>query len=143
MVENVTKYVHEVLNMVDKAKTKEEKINLLKQNNSDVLKNILMGTFEDSIVWLLPDTPPPYEPADPIKHPSSLSRQLHNLPYFVKGGKGPDLPKINREMMFIRMLESIHPDDAKIVLAMVAKKLPTKGLTKALVKEAFPNLIKS
>ena len=44
--------------------------------------------------------------------------------------------------MFIRLLESIHPKDAKIVLAMVAKKLPVKGLTKTMVKEAFPNLIR-
>jgi hypothetical protein len=51
--------------------------------------------------------------------------------------------KIKREMMFIRMLESIHPEDAKIVVAMLTRKLPTKGLTKALVKEAFPKLLRN
>ena len=143
MAEQTTKYVYEVFALLEKAKTKENKIKILQENSSDSLKNILLGIFEDSITWLLPDTPPPYEPADPVKHPSNLSRQLNNLPYFVKGGKGADMMKVKREMMFIRMLETIHPEDAKIVLAMVAKKSPVKGLTKTLVKEASPNLIKS
>jgi hypothetical protein len=39
------------------------------------------------------------------------------------------------------MLESIHAEDALIVLDMVAKKPPVKGLTKKLVEEAFPTLL--
>lgn len=142
MAENVSKYIHEVLALVGEASGKKEKIDLLKKNDSVVLKNILVGTFDDSIEWDLPPGTPPYTPADGHNAPSNLYRQINNLPYFVKNGKGKDMLKVKREMMFIRMLESIHPQDAEIVLAMVAKKLPTKGLTKALVKEAFPNLIR-
>jgi hypothetical protein len=143
MANPVTKYIHEVLALVDKAATKKEKIEILQNNDSLVLKNILIGTFDESLEWLLPDTPPPYEPCDGHNAPSSLNKQLDNFAYFVKGGKGPDMLKIKREMMFIRMLESIHPEDAKIVVAMLARKLPTKGLTKALVKEAFPKLLRN
>jgi hypothetical protein len=39
------------------------------------------------------------------------------------------------------MLEAIHPEDALIVLDMVNKKSPVKGLTKKIAEEAFPNLI--
>lgn len=141
MVENVSKYVHEVLALVDKAAGKKEKIEILQKHDSMVLKNILMGTFDDSVEWELPPGTPPYTPCDGHNAPSNLTRQLGNLVYFVKGQK-KDMLKIKREMMFIRLLESIHPEDAKIVLAMVAKKLPVKGLTKALVKEAFPTLIR-
>ena len=141
MNENVSKYVHEVLALVDKAASKKEKIELLQKHDSMVLKNVLLGTFDDSSEWDLPPGTPPYQPCDAHNAPSNLTKQLNNLPYFIKGQK-KDLLKIKREMMFIRLLESIHPEDAKIVLAMVAKKLPVKGLTKALVKEAFPNLIR-
>jgi len=106
-----------------------------------VLKNVLIGTFDDAIEWNIPDTPPPFVPADERYAPSSLQKQLNQLIYFIKGNKGDKLLKVKRETMFIRLLESIHPKDANIVLAMVAKKLPVKGLTKALVKEAFPTLI--
>jgi hypothetical protein len=40
------------------------------------------------------------------------------------------------------MLESIHPDDARVLLAMKDRKLPYKGLTPKLVAEAFPNMAK-
>jgi len=142
MADNITKYIHEVLALVDKAATKKEKIEILQNNDSMVLKNILIGTFDDAIEWLLPDTAPPYEPCEAHGAPSSLHKQLDNFTYFVKGGKSPDMLKAKREMMFIRLLESIHPEDAKIVVAMLARKLPTKGLTKALVKEAFPKLLR-
>jgi len=142
MADNVTKHIYEVLALVDKAATKKEKIEILQNNDSMVLKNILIGTFDDAIEWLLPDTAPPYEPCEAHGAPSSLHKQLDNFTYFVKGGKSPDMLKAKREMMFIRLLESIHPEDAKIVVAMLARKLPTKGLTKALVKEAFPKLLR-
>ena len=44
--------------------------------------------------------------------------------------------------MFIEVLEAIHPQDAEIVIKMVAKKTPLKGLTKKLVQEALPDLIR-
>ncbi len=143
MAETNTKFVYEVLALIDKAKTKQEKLDLLKQHESNALKNILVGTFDESIEWNLPEGEPPYRPAEPSSPSSTLHRQLNNLVYFIKGNKGDNLLKFKRESMFVSMLESIHPEDAKVVIAMVAKKLPVKGLTKALVKEAFPNLIRN
>jgi hypothetical protein len=39
------------------------------------------------------------------------------------------------------VLESIHPKEAKVLIAVKDKKLPYKGLTKKLVEEAFPGLL--
>lgn len=141
MAENRTKLVYEVMELVDKASTKQEKINILKNHDNMALRNILIGTFNDKIEWNLPEGEPPYRPSDEQSVPSTFNKQLNQLVYFIKGNKGDALPKLKRERMFIQLLESIHPQDAKLVLAMVAKKLPVKGLTKAMVKEAFPNLI--
>ena len=46
---------------------------------------------------------------------------------------------LKRETLFIGLLESIDPEDAKVLLAAKDKKL--KGITAAIVNEAFPGLI--
>ena len=48
--------------------------------------------------------------------------------------------KAKRESIYIRLLESIHPLDAKVVINMVSKKA-IKGISKAVVQEAYPGLI--
>ena len=42
--------------------------------------------------------------------------------------------------MYIQVLESIHAEDAEIVINMVQRKAP-KGLTKKIVEETFPKLL--
>ena len=61
--------------------------------------------------------------------------------YFVKGLIGDQLNPIKREKMFIDMLESVHPKDAELLLAMKDKKILAKSVTRKLIQEAFPNLI--
>jgi hypothetical protein len=141
MVEKYSPFVYEVIEQVAKATTKKGKIDALQKHDSLALKNLLKGTYDDAIVWLLPDGSPPYTPADEKSIPSNFYKQYDQLKYFVKGGPGERLNVLKREMMFIRMVESIHPKDAELVLQMVAKQPLAKGLTKALVKEAYPNLI--
>lgn len=142
VVNPVTKYTFEIFEEIEKAKTKQERITLLQSNATPAVKNILVGTFDDAIEWNLPEGTPPYNPADLKSTANSFTRQLDQLRYFVKGGPGDNLPKFKRESMFIRLLENIHPKDAELVLSMVAKKSPAKSLTKALVKEVFPNIIR-
>jgi hypothetical protein len=141
MVEKTTLYLHEIFELIDKASAKKEKVELLKKHDSIALKNILKGTFDDAIEWNLPDGVPPYTPSESHNAPTNLLKRYDQFKYFVKKGPGANLNQIKREMMFIRLIESIHPKDAELVLNMVAKKSPAKGLTKALVKEVFPSLI--
>jgi len=54
-----------------------------------------------------------------------------------------NLTQAKRESLYIGMLESIDPDDAKVLLAMRTRKLPYKGLTQKLVAEAFPGIAKN
>lgn len=139
-----TKQVYEIFEEIENAKNKAERMTVLKKY-SDVpaLKDVLRGTFDKSLVFLLPEGRPPYTPNIPESVPSSLLKKHRDFGYFVKGGPGTELPAFRREKMFIDMLESIHPADAEIVLNMVAKKQPVKGVTLKLVQEAFPNLIQS
>jgi len=135
------KYLHEIIDLVVKAKTRKEKLEMLKLHDSILLLNLLKGTFDDGLQWNLPQGPVPYEPADARSFPSNLKSQLNTLQYFVKGGKGEALLPLKRETMFLRLIESIHPKDAELIVKMVNKQQPGKGITKKLVQEAFPTLI--
>jgi hypothetical protein len=51
------------------------------------------------------------------------------------------LPALKRERIFIGLIESVHPEDAKLVIGMVNKQKP-KGLSRPIVEEAFPGLLR-
>lgn len=51
------------------------------------------------------------------------------------------IPKYKLEMQFIQLLESIHPDEAKVLLGTKSKTLAKQfAITKDVVKKAFPEL---
>lgn len=135
--------VFEILEKVENAKTKKDKIAVLQANDVMPLLDVLRGTFDETIQWNLPGGTPPYTPNNEESYPSSLLRQHRNFKYFVKGlRESSRLNPIRRERMFIDILEAIHPKDAELLVSMINKKSPMKGLTKSLVKEAFPQLIR-
>lgn len=137
----MAKYVFEVLSDVAKAKTKADKVNVLKQNESWALKDIIRGSMDSKVKWNLPEGEPPYTASEPHNHPTNLLRENTKFSYFAMGGKGDQLLKAKREKIFIGMLEGIHPEDAKLVIQMINKKTP-KGLTRPVVQEAFPGLLR-
>ena len=141
MAHTVTKRIHEIVELVSKAKTKDEKINILKQNESQALKDVLVGAYHSKVEWNLPPGRPPFEAAEERSVPTNLLKQTRKFNDLVKGGEGDTLPAFKRERIFIRLIEMIHPHDAELLLKMVAKKQLAKGVTKKLAQEAFPGLI--
>ena len=49
--------------------------------------------------------------------------------------------KVQRERLFIEMIEKLHEDEVKLVFSMLQRKLPYKGLTARVANKAFPGLI--
>jgi hypothetical protein len=132
---------HEVFQKVREAKSKNEKISILKENETWGLKDIIRGSMDSTVKWNLPAGAPPYTPSPAQSHPTSIQRENTKFTYFVKGGKGDSLPAFKRENIFIGVLEGIHPEDAELVIAMINKETP-KGLTRPIIKAAFPDLLK-
>ena len=135
--------IFEILEAASKAKTKVERIDILKKYESWALKDVLRASFDKTVIFSIPDGPPPYEPSLPESIPSNLLRKNTDFTYIVKGGAGDKMPAFNEKKVYIGLLESIHPKDAEIVVKMVNKKLAIPKITEKVVKEAFPNLIKS
>ena len=121
-------------------KTVQEKIDFLRAQQSPALLTILKYAYDPKLVWDLPDGAPPYKPCIYPAQEMRLMSEVRRLYLFVKGGN-PNLTKIKREALYIELLESIHPQDAELLNSIKEKKIPYKGITAKLVKEAFPSLI--
>jgi hypothetical protein len=132
--------VAEFLEKVSKLKKKEERIDALKANDSFVIRTILQGAFDPRVKWALPEGEPPYKPNDLVDQENVLIHDARKLIHFIEGGT-PGLKQLKREAIFIEMLESVAPADAKLLCSIKEKKLPWKGITPEIVKEAFPGLL--
>ena len=130
----------EVLTKVNNAKDKPKKIAVLQQYDNAPLRQVLKGAFDPSIKWDLPEGNPPYIANEaPIGTEHGLLRnEAKRLWHFVKGADNAT-NKVQKEKMFIQMLEGLHQDEAQVLMGMKNKTLNKmyKGLTESVVKEAF------
>ena len=133
--------IYEIFERFEKADSHEEKIKVLKQNESWALKDVLKGALDPRIEWLLPKGEVPYTACEAHSAPSTLLRKNVDFKYCVKGGPGSQMQSFKREKVFLGIVESIHPKDAELVCAMINKHLPVKDLTPEIVREAFPGLL--
>lgn len=134
-------YVFEVLEEMAKQRNRDDKVKVLKENETWALKDIIRGSMDSTVEWNIPNGSPPYTPAASHNHASNLIKENKMFKYFVKGGPGDKLPKFKREAIFMGILEGVHPEDAKLVISMINKE-KFNGLSKPVVEEAFPNLLK-
>ena len=130
----------EILEKVAKLKTKKDKIEYLQKYNTDALRMVIKSSFDPKIEWALPEGDVPYTPNEApegTEH-TVLSQEARTLFNFIKGGNG-QLTQNKRETMFVQMLEGLHADEAKLIVAAKDKKLHQvyKGLSANVVKEAF------
>ena len=135
------KLVHEVLEEISNKKSKKDKVAILKDNETWALKDIIRGSMDPTIEWNLPAGAPPYTACEPHNAPANLHRENAKFKYFVKGNQGDTLPAYKREKIFIGILEGVDPGDAQCIVSMINKETPA-GLTKAIVEEAFPGLLR-
>ena len=135
-------FLHEVLELVSKQRSKAKRVEVLKEYESDALKSILIWNFDDTVISIVPEGEVPYNPNEvPIgTDHTSLRREWKNLYHFVHGGN-PTLTPLRRETMFIQMLEGLHPEEAEILCLVKDKKLASKyKITREIVGEAFPDI---
>lgn len=104
------------------------------------VKILLHYTYHKNVVMSLPEGTPPYKPMDIPKN-MGLNRipgEMKRLQYLLPSS---NINQVKREMMFIEMLESVSPEEAKLLLMVKSKKLEYKGITRKLVEEVFPEIL--
>jgi len=145
----------EVFQRVSNAKTKTQKVAILKEYKSEALTKILLCNFAKSITFVFPDGKTPYTPLD---MPEGLSHQTifnehRMLEKFIKktvngvtlygcsGRPKPRLAQIKKEQLWLQLMESMHESEAEVLDLVKDKKLHTRyKITKQNVIDAFPEL---
>lgn len=161
-------FVFEIFEVVSKQRTKAKKVEALKKYEHDSLKVIFVWNFDESVVSLLPEGEVPYGDvkdqnvytgtlSDNLSREASggeaatkqdlqgygrtsLRREYQNLYHYVQGGNNT-LSTIRREMMFINLLEGLHPKESELICLVKDGKLTDKyKITDDVVKEAYPDI---
>ena len=128
-----------ILDFTSKLPNDEEKVKCLQANDNTAIRTVLKYAYDPNIKWALPEGDPPYKPCEYPHQENMLYQEIRRLYLFLEGGN-PNLKQIKRESMFIEVLQSVDPEDAKLLLSIKDKKLPYKGLNSKIVLKAFPGL---
>jgi len=113
-------------------------LRVFNQRNGAV-KSVLMWVFSDNIVSRLPEGKTPYTPnvapASDLAE-NALRFEAKNFKYYVTD----QLSSNRREMMWIRLLESVNKNESELMDLVKDKKWPFKNITKSIAKKAFPEI---
>ena len=164
----VNPFVFEILDAASSQRSKAKKVEALRRYEHPSVKMIFVWNFDDSVISLLPPGAVPYGETNAqttfagtlsdnlIKEAqggesatgqdldgrgkTSLRREYQNLYHYVKGGNDK-LTTTRREMMFINLLEGLHPKESEILILTKDKKLTDKyKISLDVVKEAYPKM---
>jgi hypothetical protein len=164
----VNPFIFEILELASKQRSNAKKIEVLKTYENDALKTIFIWNFDESVISLLPEGEVPYGDvkdqnvysgtlSDNLSREAiggesataqdlqgrgrtSLRKEYQNLYHYVKGGNN-SLSTIRREMMFINLLQGLHPKEAEVLVLTKDKNLANKyKVSFENVKEAYPEI---
>ena len=130
----------EVLDLVHKAKTRSQKVEILRKNNTAAFRMVIKASFDPNIMWIMPDGDVPFtanEAPAGTEH-TRLATEAKKLYRFIRGGDSAT-PRFRLEQMFIQLLEGLHESEAKLICDAKDKRLHQvyKGLSANVVREAF------
>ena len=164
----INPFVFEVLDLTSKQKTKPKKVEALKYYEHDSIKSIFIWNYDDCIKSLLPEGDVPYGDgekqqifsgtlSDNIareaaggesatgqdldgRNKTSLRKEWVNLYNFIQGGN-PNINSMRRELMFINILQGLHPKEAELLVKVKDKKLTELyDISLENIKAAYPDI---
>lgn len=133
---------HEIFAEFQKAATKDERISVLKKHGNQrfiIFMNYLFNPIVKFDVEI-PKYRPAIEPAG--LNYTYLDSEIPKLYRFIVGhpSRKPGLTSKKQQQLLLVVLESLHKEEADILVRLMQKDLKIKFLTPKLVKEAFPEL---
>jgi hypothetical protein len=163
-------FAFEVFALVSKQKTNAKKAEVLRTYSHESLQALLIWNFDETVISELPEGLVPYASvgqqnvvsgnlSDNINRAvqtmgdlgsnsigsqdqgrTSIRKEYTYFYNFVRGGNDT-LSNRKREMMFINILEGLHPLEAEILMLVKDKKLDTKyQISKKNVSDAYPEI---
>lgn len=161
----------EILELASSQRSNAKKVEVLQKYENYALKSLFIWNFDETVISLLPEGDVPYgNLKDEASFSGSLSDKISNknakdtISYngaeeniktqkssirneyqrfynFLKGGND-SLSSIRRELMFINILEGLHPKEAEILILVKDKRLTDKyKISFDNVKQAYPDIV--
>ena len=164
----VNPFIFEILELVDAQKTNAKKVEVLQNYEHESIKTVFVWNFDSSVVSLLPPGAVPYGETNAQttfagtlseniakeaaggesatgqdldgRNKTSIRHEFKNFYHFVQGGNN-SLTTTRREMIFINMLQGLHPKEAEVLCLVKDKDLNSKyNVSLDNVKQAYPNM---
>ena len=161
-------FIFEILELLDAQKTNAKKVEVLRNYEHDSIKTIFVWNYDSSVISLLPPGPVPYGETNAQttfagtlseniakeaaggesatgqdldgRNKTSIRHEYKNFYHFVQGGNN-SLTTTRREMIFINMLQGLHPKEAEVLCLVKDKDLESKyNVSIDQVKQAYPNM---
>ena len=135
--------IYEVFERFEEAPDRESKINVLRENNTNTLRDVLLGAFNPGIKFVIKDIPDyKCEDVPPGMSYGNMTTALNQAYLFIENHPrvSPNLSQQRKVELLQQSLESLEEKEAKVFANMLMKDLKVKGLTKELVSEALPEI---
>ena len=137
------KNIFEVLDEVRVASSDEERINILRSNDTFALRCVLRASFHPNIRFVI--EVPAYKPnEDPIELTgNTLHMEVNRIYLFEENNPrvDPNLTLERRRIILRQILESLYFKEAEVMAKMFKKDLEVPGLTYNIVDQAFPGVL--
>lgn len=138
------KNIYEVFDEFKAAKTKQDRVDVLKRNDTYALRNILFGALVPNVVFTVKKVPE-YKKIDVPAGMSysHMTEALTRVYLFVEGNerRPAGLTQKRETELLVQLLESLEPQEAEVFANMLRKDLKIPYLTPNLINEAFPGLL--
>lgn len=132
----------EILEEFEQAPSRKEKIEVLKKYDHPRLREFFFYLFSDNIKFdvQIPKYKPNPEPAGLTM--STLHLEMPRLYRFIENHpKRPSGLYGEKQMnLLINVLESLHKDEAELLINLIIKKIKIPFLTAQIVKESYPGI---
>jgi len=137
-----SKLFSEILDDFKLVSTKAERLDVLRKNDSERFREFLVLAFIKDIEFdvEIPDYRPSKDPAG--LNYMYLQNEVRKLYRFIKGHpqRAPRLVGKKQSNLLMQVLETLHKDEAELLVNLFKKDLKVPFLTAKLIKEAYPNI---
>ena len=138
MALDTNKCIANIISKIEAQTTAERQADFLELHSSYALKAVLGYGMDPGVKWLLPPGDPPYRPLEQsADQEGRFYIECRKLIYFVDSDEGRQVHPLKREQLFIQVLESVDPRDAKLILRMKNRDIRIKPEA---IKMIFPKM---
>ena len=137
--------IYEILDEFKMAEDDFERIDILRRHESQTFREVLTLALNETIKTIDLD----YDHLDykaeevpPGLSVSNMDMEFRMVYLFIEGHPkaAPTLTDKRRREILVQIMEALEPKEAEVYRNMLKKDLGVPGLTKELVKEAFPDI---